>query len=144
MPDNDFREKLVSQIKEKRKAKQTLEQQRFEIQSQLRALDDELGELETSLSVHDRLMGVATSAPSTANSNAKRFKRATTADSCAVLMKESGGHARVRDLMERLVKAEKLTTNYKTAYATVLKALQRDDRFERIARGEFALKEAMS
>lgn len=144
MPENDFREKLVSQIKERRKAKQTLEQERFEIQSRLRALDDELRELETSLSVHDRLMGRTPTVPTQADSNAKRFKHATTADACAELMKELGGHAKTRTLMERLVKAGKLTGKYNTAYTTVLKALQRDGRFEQIARGEFALKEAMS
>lgn len=144
MPDNEFRQKLITEIREKEKAKKKLEQQRFEIQSQLRALDDDLKALETSLSVHDNLMGISSPKPSQANSNSKRFKYATTADACVELMKELGGHAKTRTLMERLVKAGKLTSNYASAYTTVLKALQRDNRFEQIGRGEFALKEAMS
>lgn len=141
MPDNDFRQKLVDQIKEKKKEKQRVEQQRFEVQSQLRALDDELRELETSLSVHDRLMGITSPIPSTAHSNAKRFRNATAADSCATLMRELGGEAATRELMERLTKAGKLKAGYKTNYTTVLKALQRDERFEWVSRGRYRLKE---
>ena len=145
MPDNEFRDKLVSQIKEKRQDKQKLEQQRFEIQSQLKALDEELRGLESALSVHDRLMGIASAPSSTPNSNARRFAKATIADSCAAIMREMGGYARIRDLVECLQKAGKLTSkDYRTAHSTVLKSLQRDKRFEHIERGAVALKETVS
>ncbi|MCL0081839.1 hypothetical protein M1N89_01270 [Dehalococcoidia bacterium] len=70
MPDNDFRGKLVNQIKEKRQVKQKLEQQRFEIQSQLKVLEDDLRDLESALSVYDRLTGIASATSATPNSNA--------------------------------------------------------------------------
>lgn len=138
---NNFRPKLVEQIREKQERKKVLEQQRFELITEIKALEQELEQLETALGVHDQLMGIASPQTSRANSNAKRFQYATIADSCAAIMRELGGHAKTRELMERLTKAGKLTTNYKTAYSSVLKALQRDERFEQLGRGEFALKD---
>ena len=138
MQESDFRAKLTARIKEETKERQALEQQKFDIASQLKAVEKELEELDLALNVHDRLEGIEPEL--TELLNPQRLEHGTIADQCEVLLKEMGGITRTRDLVERLTKAGRLQTDYKIAYSAVWKALDRDRRFEKMARGEYALK----
>ncbi|MDY6957654.1 MAG: hypothetical protein SVK08_00720 [Halobacteriota archaeon] len=139
MIDIEFRQRLLYQIKVTKERKQILERQQFELKSQIGELERELLELKVALTVHDRIQGIKTENPSLVASAPFRF--GSTADACAELMEELGGQAKVGLLTTRLIEAGKLTNSYKTSYSTIMKALQRDDRFMWITRGEYALKE---
>ena len=138
MPESDFRVKLTARITEATNERQALEQQKIDITRQLNAVQKELEELDLVLNVHDRLEGIEPEL--TALVNPQQFDHGTIADQCEVLLQEMGGIARTRDLVERLTRAGRLRTEYKVAYSAVWKALDRGRRFEKIARGEYALR----
>ncbi|MFC2058976.1 hypothetical protein ACFLTS_04955 [Chloroflexota bacterium] len=145
MQEDRFYDKLVGQIEERSQAKEELARQLSQLQGQLSVLEDELKELECALSVYNRLTDTATCSYPDPVSPAREYTKATIADICADIMIEAGGHARVRDLIASLQQAGKLTSrDSKVAHATLLKSLQRDNRFERIKRGVFGLKESTS
>jgi len=137
MIQGDFRKKLLSMIESKKEELESLKQKKMAIQSQIRAIEEDLGELATSLAVHDRLMGI--SKDLTDKFDSIQTQRFTVADYCFQLMKEGGGNARVLDLMRNLKERDMLSKDYKIAYTTVLKALQRDNRFEKADKGIFRL-----
>ncbi len=78
--------------------------------------------------------------PPTDELDVLRYRNQTIAESCLDIMRRNGGRARVTDITRTLLRAGKIR-NYRTGYAVVTKALDRDDRFRRMGPGEFEIAE---
>ena len=74
--------------------------------------------------------------------NVTRIKRRRIADIAAGLLHDSGGRARVVDLVHQFQAMGRLSGDRRSAYGTLVKTLQRyPQRFRHSARGEFTLLE---
>ena len=100
----------------------------------------EISEMEMAIAVFKRAIGVHAEAPSTDEIDDLRFRTQTVAQSCIDIMSKAGGRARVTHILKKLMRAGKLKS-YQSGYATITKTLDRDERFRKVARGEFELAE---
>jgi hypothetical protein len=98
----------------------------------------EISEMEMAIAVFRKAIGLEAEAPPTDEIDVLRFRSQTVAESCGYIMSKSGGRARVTDILRMLLRAGKLK-NYRSGYATITKTLDRDGRFRRVGKGEFAL-----
>jgi len=101
----------------------------------------EISEMEMAIAVFKRAIGLETEAPSTDEIDGLRFRTQTVAQSCIDIMGKAGGRARVTHILKTLMRAGKLKS-YRSGYATITKTLDRDERFRKVARGEFELAES--
>lgn len=81
-------------------------------------------------------LGWESGVPPTDDLNVLRYRSQTIASSAFDIMCESGGRARVIDITKTLVKAGKLRAT-RTAYSTVTKTLDRDERFTKAGAGTY-------
>ena len=101
----------------------------------------ELSELELALSVLRRVIGKPTPPDLFGALDTRRLRGQTVADSCFDIIRQRGGRARVTEIIDMLIAAGKLKDDRRIAYATVVKSMERDDRFAKVGRGEYGLAE---
>ena len=99
----------------------------------------ELGELQLALSVLRRVLGKPTPTGLFDGLDMMRLRTQTVADSCFEIVGEKGGTAKVTEIIDILIAAGKLKDDRRIAYATVVKSMERDDRFTKVGRGEYGL-----
>ena len=100
----------------------------------------EIAEMELAVAVFRRAFGLEAGAPPTEDLNVLRYRSQTVANSAFDIMRENGGRARVVDITKILVRAGKIKAS-RSAYSTVTKTLDRDDRFEKVSAGTFKIAE---
>ena len=108
------------------------------------ALLKELSELELAVSVLRRVVGKPTPPDLFGALDTRRLREQTVADSCFDIIRERGGRAKVTEIIDILIAAGKLKEDRRIAYATVVKSMERDERFTKVGRGEYGLAETQA
>ena len=103
------------------------------------AVLQDIGEMELALNVLRRVVGKPAMHEAFPGIDILRFRTQTVAESALEMMESQDGRAKVREITDALMRAGKLKPNRRIAYSTVLKILDRDDRFVRIGPGTYGL-----
>lgn len=129
---------LAQKIRAKQKELMQWQTQREEASRNEEHCLREISEMELAIAVFRRAFGLESDAPPTDDLNVLRYRSQTIASSAFDIMRESGGRARVVDITKTLIKAGKLKPT-RTAYASVTKTLDRDDRFTKAGPGTYQI-----
>ncbi|MGB5932970.1 MAG: hypothetical protein WBH57_07880 [Anaerolineae bacterium] len=102
---------------------------------------NEIGELELALRVLRRVLGKPTPEGLFGGLDMMRFRTQTVAESCFEIISQKGGRAKVTEIIDILIAAGKLKRDRRIAYGTVVKSMERDERFVKVGPGEYGLAE---
>ena len=128
---------LTQRIKARSKELSHWQAQREEAERREQQCAREITEMEMAMAVLRRSLGLDAPAPSTEQLDLIRLRSQTVVLSCIEIMRANGGKGRVADITKTLIAAGKLRG--RSAYSTVIKTMDRDSRFHKTGRGEFAL-----
>lgn len=128
---------LAQRIKVKNKELSQWQTQRKEAEVGEEQCLREISEMEMAIAVLRRSLGLDAAPPSTDQLQAIRYRNQTVVKSCVEMLQAKGGRGRVADITKVLIAAGKLRG--RSAYSTVIKAMDRDRRFQKVGRGEFEL-----
>ena len=130
---------LSQKIKDQQKELLRWQAQREEAEAGEEGCLRQIAEMELAIAVVKRSVGLYGFVPRTEQLDSIRYRSQTIAQSCWEIMRASGGRAKVKDITKALKDAGKVKG--RSAYSTVVKTLDRDERFTRVGVGEFALTE---
>lgn len=133
---------ITDRIAEKRALLVRWREKKEEAARQEEMVLGEIGELELALSVLRRVLGKPTPDQLFGGLDMMRFRTQTVAQSCLEIIRQKGGRAKVTEIINVLIAAGKLKDNRRIAYATVVKSMERDERFRKVGKGEYGLVEA--
>lgn len=132
---------IRDQIAEKRALAGRWREKKQEAARQEEAVLREIGELELALSVLRRVLGKPTPDELFGGLDMMRFRSQTVAQSCFEIIQGKRGTAKVTEIIDMLISAGKLKEDRRIAYGTVVKSMERDERFTKVGRGEYGLAE---
>jgi len=132
---------IGDQIGEKRALAVRWGEKKQEAARQEEAVLKEIGELELALSVLRRVLGKPTPDELFGGLDMMRFRSQTVAQSCFEIIEGKGGRAKVTEIIDILIAAGKLKDDRRIAYGTVVKSMERDERFRKVGKGQYGLAE---
>ena len=134
---NGFEGELREMIEKALKEREEGERKRTEGEAQIKTAETKLVAYQTTLRDYKSERG-ETLEPEMSLGYA-RFNGKTVRECCRMVLTDLGGKGKVSQITKTLQTAQKLTTNYKTAYAQICAALAKKPEFRKIGPGEYEL-----
>lgn len=129
---------LGEKIRGRQRELETWRQKREEASQKEEECLRDISEMDMAIAVFRRAVGLHADVPPTDELDVLRYRNQTVAQSAYDITRNAGGRARVTDITKTLVRAGKLKDS-RVGYATVTKTLDRDQRFRKAGRGEYAI-----